>query len=256
MKPFYERNNFILEHEVNINFEDLLNMTPDEFKNWVVSMRKAIVESWDVHGSPPRTGKNEEDIITQWNKMAEFPVHKFTHSDELSDVGDDVIINKCRLGVEVDQFFQNMMKTRINYSEKDDGHSIYDLFANDKFLPRMVKGCLRHFRRDSFYIHALSCFKNNLKPALVKVDSAEEWIEAFQKNRTRIFRGYDFMLEQVKIREGMNTGYFQVSQSDILQLTAEQVKKYKDEGVLEYRHHSTFDIDDNLTIKSKSHIWL
>ena len=244
LKPFYERNDFIVNHEVNVNFEELLEMTPDKFEEWVVSMRKAIVESWDTHGNPPRRGKNEEDIITQWNKMAEFPVHTFTHSDELSDVENDVIINKCRLGVEVDQFFQNMMKTRINYSEKDDGHSIYDLFADDKFLPRMVKGCLRHFRRDSFYIHALSCFKNKEKPALVKVDTAEEFIDAFMQNRNRIFKGYDFMLEQVKIRDGMNSGYFQVSQSDILQLTADQVRKYKDDGVLEYRHHSTFDIDD------------
>ena len=111
MKPFYERNNFIIEHEVNRNFEDLLEMTPEDFEEWVVAMRKSMIESWDVHGSPPRTGKNEKDIIGQWNKMAEFAVHKFTHSDELCDVGDDVIVNKCRLGVEVDQFFQNMMKT-------------------------------------------------------------------------------------------------------------------------------------------------
>lgn len=244
MKPFYERNNFVIDHKVNVNFEELLDMTPDAFRQWVISMRKMIVESWDVHGSPPRTGKNHDAIIAQWNKMAEFPIHTFTHTDELSEVEDDVIVNKCRLGVEVDQFFQNMMKTRINYSEKDDGHSIYDLFANDKYLERMVKGCLRHFRRDSFYIHALSCFKDNIKPALVKVDSAQDWITAFTENRTRIFGGYDFMLEQVKIREGMNTGYFQVSQSDILQLTKEQVLKYKEDGILEYRHHSTFDIDD------------
>ena len=93
MKPFYERNDFILNHEVNVNFEELLDMTPEKFEEWVVAMRKAIVESWDTHGNPPRTGKNEQDIITQWNKMAEFPVHQFTHSDELSDVGDDVIVN-------------------------------------------------------------------------------------------------------------------------------------------------------------------
>ena len=130
LKPFYERNDFIVNHEVNVNFEELLEMTPDKFEEWVVSMRKAIVESWDTHGNPPRRGKNEEDIITQWNKMAEFPVHTFTHSDELSDVENDVIINKCRLGVEVDQFFQNMMKIFIIIIEGD-GQKIFEISFNN-----------------------------------------------------------------------------------------------------------------------------
>ena len=46
----------------------------------------------------------------------------------------------------------------------------------------------------------------------------------------------------MKIREGMNSGYFQLEQSDILQLTREQVEDIREK--LEYRHHSTFDIDN------------
>ena len=42
----------------------------------------------------------------------------------------------------------------------------------------------------------------------------------------------------------MNTGYNQVDHSNILQLTREQGLDLKREGMLEYRHHSTFDIDD------------
>ena len=48
----------------------------------------------------------------------------------------------------------------------------------------------------------------------------------------------------MKIRDGLNTGYFQIEQSKILQLTGEQVQKFKDCGWLEDRHHSTFDIDN------------
>ena len=33
------------------------------------------------------------------------------------------------------------------------------------------------------------------------------------------------MLEEVKIREGLNTGYFQVEQSEILNLTKDEVQK-------------------------------
>ena len=128
---------------------------------------------------------------------------------------DDVIINKSRMGVEVDQWFSNMFMTRINYTEKDNGYSIYDLVADDKRLDQVVKGATRHLRRDSFYTHALSAIKNDKKYSVVDVDSGDEWMETFFDNQA-IFKGHDFLLEQIKIREGANTGYFQLEQDDFL----------------------------------------
>ena len=241
-KTFYERNNYVINSHMNCYYQELVEMTPDEFREWVIKMRRTVRDSWDVYGCPPRIGKCEEDIVKQFNKMAEFPVHEFTHTDELSDIEDDVIINKSRIGGEADQWFSNMMMTRINYTEKDDGHSIYDLFAQDKFLERMVKASMRHFRRDSLYEHAKSALCNDDKYSVVSVSNGEEWMDAFH-NSPEIFKGYDFILEQTKIREGVNSGYYQLQQSDILHLTREQVKEYKEKDWLVYRNHSTFDID-------------
>ena len=116
-KLFYERNESVIDSHINCTYEELVEMTPDEFREWVIEMRKVVKESWDTHGCPPRTGKTEEGIIDQFNKIAEYPVHEFTHTDELSDVDDDVIINKSRMGGEADQWFSNMMKVRINYTD-------------------------------------------------------------------------------------------------------------------------------------------
>jgi hypothetical protein len=240
-KHYYERNEHVINSHVNCNFEDLLEMTPDEFREWVIEMRKVIRDSWDTYGCPPRTGKDEEGIIDAFNKIAEYPTHKFTHSDELSDIEDDVIINKSRMGVEVDQWFSNMFMTRINYTEKDNGYSIYDLIADDNRLDQIVKGAMRHLRRDSFYTHALSAIKHDKKYSIVDVGSGDEWMETFFDNQS-IFKGNDFILEQIKIREGANSGYFQLEQDEVLQLTKDQVEKWKDK--MSYRHHSTFDIDD------------
>ena len=242
-QQFYERNNYVINSEMNCYYQDLANMTPDEFREWVIKMRKTVKESWDLYGNPPRIGKDEQALVEQFNKMAEFPIHEFTFTDELSDVDNDVIINKSRLGGEADQWFSNMMKTRINYTEKDTGYSIYDLFADDRHLEKMVKGSMRHFRRDSLYEHAKSAIRNNDKYAVVSVDNGKEWMEAFHNN-PKIFKGYDFMLEETKMREGVNSGYYQVEQSDILQLSRQQVLDYKEKGWLEYRNHSTFDIDN------------
>ena len=240
-KPYYERNDYVIDSEVNVLFEDLLEMTPDQFAVWVADFRREVMFAWETYGCPPRTGKSAQDMVDQFNRLESCPVHEFTHSDELSDTPDDVIINKTRLGVEVDQFFTNMYKTRINYSDKDTGYSIHDLFAKDEFLPRMVKGASRHLRRDSLYKHALSTIKNDKKYSIVSVDSGDAWMDAFFNNSS-VFVGYDFMLEQVEIRDGLNSGYFQIEQSDILHITKEELLKWKPK--MSYRHYSTFDADN------------
>ena len=239
----YQRNDYVINHKVNVCFEDLLEMTPDEFKSWVVEMRSVLQHSWDTFGCPPRTGKPEQKIIENWNKLETYPVHEFEFDDELSDMSKDVIINKSRGGSEVDQFFENMFRTRINYTDKDNGYSIYDLVADPNRLDQIYKGSLRHFRRDSFYNYALSTIKNSTKYSVVNVEKGEDWIRAFFMH-PELFSGKDFLLEQVKMRDGVNSGYFQLEQSDILQLTPEQVQMFKDNGWLQYRHHSTFDIEN------------
>ena len=242
-KHFYERNDYLINSDVNCNYEDLVEMTPDEFREWVIELRETVKYAWDTYGNPPRIGKNEDALIDQFNKIAEFPVHEFEFDDELSDVPKDVIINKSRIGGEADQWFSNMMQTRINYTEKDNGYSIYDLFADDRHLEKMVKGGMRHFRRDSLYEHAKSAFTHQPKYSIIDTEDANGWIDAFF-NSTNIFKGYDFILEEVKLREGKNSGYHQVEQDDILNLNKDEVQEYKDKGWLQYRHHSTFDIEN------------
>ena len=86
-----------MNSHINVNYEELVEMTPDEFRGWVIDVRKEIQHSWDTFGCPPRTGKNEDSIIDQWNKIAEFPIHEFAFTDELSDIENDVIINKSTI---------------------------------------------------------------------------------------------------------------------------------------------------------------
>ena len=70
MNHFYERNNYILEHDINKKFEEVLWMTEDEFRVWVVEMRKTIVYAWDELGIPPRVGYDEQAIIDQMDRSS------------------------------------------------------------------------------------------------------------------------------------------------------------------------------------------
>ena len=84
MNHFYERNDYILEHDINKKFEEVLWMTEDEFRAWVIDMRKTIVYAWDELGIPPRVGYDEQAIVNQMDKIGSFPVHQFEMVDELT----------------------------------------------------------------------------------------------------------------------------------------------------------------------------
>ena len=65
MNHFYERNNYILNHKINRKFEDILWMTEDEFRQWVIEMRETIVYAWDELGIPPSEVYYDYDNLKQ-----------------------------------------------------------------------------------------------------------------------------------------------------------------------------------------------
>ena len=136
-KYYYERADYVLNHEVNKPFEEILWMSEKEFVEWLREMRKVIVYAWDELGVPPRVGWNRNDIIDQFNKMSEYPVHEFLREDVNGDK--KIIRNTSVIGNACNQFFPTMMKTRINYSKNDDGHSIYDHFVDDNLFDKVCK---------------------------------------------------------------------------------------------------------------------
>ena len=44
MNYFYEKNRELLESNVNKTFEEVLWMSKDEFRQWVIDLRKTVVE--------------------------------------------------------------------------------------------------------------------------------------------------------------------------------------------------------------------
>lgn len=155
MKAYYERNNYLIDHDINKTFEEILWMDDDAFRQWCTDLRHVVVYCWDILGIPPRVGYNTEEIINQFQDMETFPVKNFIIQDELTGQK-DVIRNTQILGNAVNQWFPTMMKVPINYTDDvDNGKSIYDFFAQDELLERFITYTRRHFKRDSFYAYSV-----------------------------------------------------------------------------------------------------
>lgn len=224
-KPFYEKNLILEDLTVNVTFDDLLRMSPKQFEDWVIHCRKMFLKNWDENGCPPKTGKNEEQIIDEFNKLTSAPISKFTQDDELTpNEKGTVIQNTIYYGAEVDQFFPNMMKTKMVYGkDTSKGVSVYDLFADDKFLPKMIKSSFRHFKRDSFYHYSQCAKRNDGDVALFNATSGVEWIKTFLKNEKTEFSDYSFWISESEKEEEISTAYRQILQSDLLSVTRDEL---------------------------------
>ena len=175
-KWFYERNDELLTSPVNRTFEELLWMTNDEFRQWVIDMRKTVVDIWDHKGIPPRVGYNENQIIENFQEMVSYPVHEL-------EIEPDVIRNTSTVGNAVNQFFPTMMKTAISYTTKGKPRSIYDYFADPDLLDTFVTYASRHFKRDSFYHYSSPISEGDLLdigPSPYIVSTPEHFVHWFK----------------------------------------------------------------------------
>jgi hypothetical protein len=206
---FFEKNQYLLDHKINVTFDEILRMTEEEFVQWVVELRKAVVYSWDVLGIPPRMGYNKAEIIEQFYELYLYNLksNDLLCVDELTGQK-DLIRNSTSLGNAVNQFFPTMMKTRINYTQDvKAGKSIYDFFAKDELFPTFLTYARRHFKRDSFYNHSLHVDYNDktMYEVLPQSKTGVEWVQKFEES-FRKRKVYDYWLAPVK-EDFEYTGY-------------------------------------------------
>jgi hypothetical protein len=246
---YWSRNGQIIDDPtVNVTFEELLFMTPEEFEKWVDHLRARVLEVWDEYGIPPLSGLDESEMCEEFRKMSGTPGKTISlykpksgstkpYIDQL-DGQANVIINDGYMGSCVNQFFPTMMKAKINYQTKVtdkgcfSGYAVYDLFANDKFRNRMQKGCRRHFRRDSFYRYAISILINSTL-GLVPAETGKEWVQLFKRDFVR-FADYGYWLNRVEPPEEGETGsgYTEVDASNFLWLSKAEIIELADLGIV------------------------
>jgi hypothetical protein len=246
---YWSRNEQIIDDpKINIRFEELLHMTDMEITEWVSFMRKRVIEIWDETGIPPLSGRDESEMEEIFREMSGTPgvtisMYKAKsggtkpYKDEL-DGKENVIINTGNLGSCVNQFFPTMMKAAINYQTKVDdegsfnGYAVYDLFANDRFLNRMQKGCRRHFRRDSFYRYSISIPQNSTL-GVVPAETGKRWVQLFKRDFIR-FAEYGYWLSRVEPAEDgeIGSGYTQVDASKFLWLSKTEILELYKLGII------------------------
>jgi hypothetical protein len=194
------RNDKLLKSHFNKTFEEILWMDKTEFRKWCVEFRKFVVDLWDNEDLPPIVGNSTEEIISDFNKLANIDrktINDMVVMDELTNEK-NVIRNTYHFGSSCNNYFPTMMKTKINYSAKNDGKSIYDFFAKDELLETFITYATRHFKRDSFYHYSTPINTD------AEWFTGREWILGYSS--MGIEHSYDYWLNPVKDNKKY-TGY-------------------------------------------------
>lgn len=227
---FYEKNTELMESPVNKTFEELLWMSKDEFRQWVIDLRKTVVQLWDEKGQPPRVGYDKSEIIEQFQKLEPFITETFQQLDEYTGER-NIVRNTSNLGNAVNQFFPTMMKTRINYTKDPSaGKSIYDFFSKPELLDTFVTYASRHFKRDSFYHYSVPVKVSDTEryPVLPVAATGAKWIQLYENVGFRGRGIWDYWLaprEDASEYTGYNEDlkgqcYLRISEQEIRDLGA------------------------------------
>ena len=65
-------------------------MSYDDTVKWIDELRKFVLTEWDTKGIPPTIGLNTKDIIKNFRKLREYPLHQ---GKKQFLINDDIIKN-------------------------------------------------------------------------------------------------------------------------------------------------------------------
>ena len=155
-------------------------MSHDDTLKWIDELRTFVLTEWDDKGIPPTIGLDTKDIIKNFRKLREYPLHQ---GKKQFLINDDIIKNYNKQASSVNQFFPTMLKTRVNNG------SIYDWFTDD-YREKFTKVMLRVIKRDGMYNYS-KCIPRGS-------DLPENWFVVQQKRTDDVSKYYSMKSDEVK----------------------------------------------------------
>lgn len=187
----------------NKSFDEIQQMTWEDFAVFVDGLRKEILNNWDNNNTPPMIGKSIDEIKIQFNQLKDYPIDKMFIKDKNYPQYLGMIKNFSKTGSACSQFFPSMLKTRIN------GLSMYDWFQLSTKKVEFRRQMVRSIRLDGMYSYS-KCLKS------ADCKSLGDWIK---KNE------YDFWLEPTADKEG-----------EILKVELDEIKRLESKGIINDYH--------------------
>jgi hypothetical protein len=140
----YQKHPLIDDLSINITYHEINQMDYNEFRDYVLRLRKELKRVWMEVGVPPTIGKNNQEIINDFKSLYSKDVSSLYR--ETTDKNYEFIIeNNWREGSACNQFFPSIHKVKtLNLS-------LWDLFNFDEFELRWLRMMVRNLKQDYLY---------------------------------------------------------------------------------------------------------
>jgi hypothetical protein len=236
-KFFYERSKFS-EFKSNTTYHQLLQMSDGEFVDWAKLLRKEVTEQWDVSGTPPVIGRDEQGIIESFKKLKSNPAEYWEKDLSGDEESLGIIQNFNKDASVVNQFFPTMLKTKISIGKSAEGGlSIYDHFADPNLEEQFVKIMKRAVKRDSMYSWSRSIVNKKDENPFWDGESGYDFIKKVHEGKVFVGQHSNLAIVLAKVKENTIENYGTINDEYIgfgnLYLTAQEVQECVDNGWLD-----------------------
>jgi hypothetical protein len=158
----------------DITFHQLRQMDGVDTKRYFDMLKTELFQIWEEDGTPPSIGKTERQIIDGFSKLKDYDVDSLYKDVEIPDTI-AVIKDFTKMWSGINQFFPNMLKTRIN------GRSMWDWFSNWDLSVEFRRVMVRACKNDGMYSYSKP-FGITDNPNITKLDLWTEFQHKLKDN--------------------------------------------------------------------------
>ena len=140
----YFKHPLIENLSLNITFDEINQMSYDEFSIFSDKIKNELYRIWDTQGNPPYSGKSKEDIIKDFKSLKSFPISKLKNRTK-SPHYKYVISSDFKHGNSCNQFMSSLQKTKVN------DISLWNVLKDDEHKYLWKRMMVRNLKQDYLY---------------------------------------------------------------------------------------------------------
>lgn len=180
----------------NITYDEVNKMGYGEFKDFILSVRKELLNLWEEQNIPPYIGKDKKGIVDDIENLIQFDVERLWKKGD--DIYEYILSNDFHHGSSCNQFQPSLHKTRAG------DVSMWDIIKEPLLELKFIRTFTRNLKQDKMYMFS-----------------------KMMENKTD-YKTID--------REKFGLILFGVKQKDKISFTKTEVEKLLNDGVIEEYH--------------------
>ncbi|MDB4673889.1 site-specific DNA-methyltransferase [Flavobacteriaceae bacterium] len=128
----------------NITYDEVNKMGYGEFKDFILSVRKKLLNLWEEQNIPPYIGKDKKGIVDDIKNLIQFDVERLWKKGD--DIYEYILSNDFHHGSSCNQFQPSLHKTRAG------DVSMWDVIKEPSLELKFIRTFTRNLKQDKMYM--------------------------------------------------------------------------------------------------------